>query len=92
MPTTDSFTSTAAVVSSTTVTFTDNVMMSDGTPGSLTGPHVEYSPRGFRVATAGNRVQITKATAFGGSQVALSFPLKLEDARDLAVVLKRVAT
>lgn len=87
MPATDSFTSTASAVSSATSTFTDGVMMSDGP-----GVSVDYSPRGFRVAEYQNKVQVTKATSFGGTQAALSLPLTLDDARDLADAFQRIVT
>ena len=85
MPATDSFTSTMTAVSSTSATLTDNVMMADGHDMI-----VEYTRRGFRVAEYQNRVQVTKASSFGGSQSALSLPLNLDDARDLAQALQRV--
>lgn len=87
MPTTDSFTSSGDAVAAATATLTDNVMMSDGP-----GMSVEYTPRGFRVAEYQNKIQITKASSFGGSQAALSLPLNLDDARDLAQALLRRTT
>lgn len=88
MPATDSFTSTSTAVAAPSATLTVNVMMSDA-PNAA---HVEYSRKGFRVASYQNRVQITKASTFGGSQSSLSLPLSLDDARDLAEVLRRVTT
>ena len=87
MPATDSFTSSSVAVAAPSATLTTSAMMSDG-PGVA----VEYTRRGFRVAEYQNRVQITKASTFGGSQSALSLPLSLDDARDLAPALLRLTT
>jgi len=86
MPTTDSFTSTASAVTSGTQTLTDVVMGSDAVG------HVQYTPLGFRVATYAGKVQITKASSFGGTQAALSPPYTVEQARDLLLGLQNVDT
>jgi hypothetical protein len=88
MPSTDSFTSTAAAVTTAVASALTKALATD-VVGQGT---VEYSRRGFRVSEYAGYVTITKASTFGGSQVALSLPITLDDARDLATALKRVST
>lgn len=83
MPSTDSFTSSALV---TTV----------GTAGTFayaaTGQAV-YTLQGFYIKVMSPEgVTITKATSFGGSQTTLTFPITLDQARDLAVELLKAVT
>jgi hypothetical protein len=88
MPSTDSFTSTAATVTTATLTALTKALATD-VVGQGT---VEYSRRGFRVAEYAGYVTITKASSFGMTQSTLSLPITLDDARDLADALKRVST
>ncbi len=79
MANTDSFTSTALAVSSTT-----------GTMGFVVA-YAEYDKRGFYVKIDPTGVSVTKASSFGGSQGALSFPITRQEAKTLAESLLRVA-
>lgn len=88
MPSTDSFTSTASAVTSVTAVALTDISVRTDSPDVA----VEYTRRGFRVAMYKNQVHITKASSFGGSQSALSLPLSLDDARDLAPVLRKLST
>ncbi len=82
MPATDSFTSSAVAVSSAVGSFTDT------TDGSkvLTG-HGNWA---IRVSSKG--VTVSKAATFGGTQVAVPWPVSLYDARALAEALLKAAT
>jgi hypothetical protein len=69
-------------------------MGSDGTPGALSGPHVEYTKNyGYRIAVYNNRVQITQATSgLGTAQEALVTPVTVDQAREIADALLRGTT
>jgi hypothetical protein len=75
----DSFTSTVSAVSSSSGTLTFVVAAS------------EYNERGFYVKIDPTGVTVTKATSFGGSQAALSFPVTRQEAKSLALSMLRVA-
>jgi hypothetical protein len=78
---TDSFTSTATGVSSTTAILTTNT-----TQGSKV-----YSLKGFECRITPSGVTVTKAASLGGTQVALTFPLSRYDAQELALLLLQVS-
>ncbi len=79
MANTDSFTSSALGVSSAT-----------GTMGFVVA-YAEYDERGFYVKIDPTGVSVTKASSFGGSQGALSYPITRQEAKALALSLLRVA-
>ena len=79
MASTDSFTSSALAVSSTTQTF------------GFVVANAQYDARGFYVKIDPTGVSVTKAPSFGGSQGALSFPITRDEAKTLAESLLRVA-
>ena len=79
MPSTDSFTSSALGVSSAT-----------GTMGFVVAA-AEYNQRGFYVKIDPTGVSVTKASSFGGSQGALTFPITRQEAKSLALSLLSVA-
>jgi hypothetical protein len=83
MPSTDSFTSTAAVVtagSGAAVKLLVNDVAGEG--------HVEYSfVNNYRVASFNGYVNITHGDI---TRIAISFPITLDQARDLATTLERV--
>jgi hypothetical protein len=80
MPSTDSFTSSAVAVSS-------------GTVGKLTFdiPIDILTPLGFRVRVTRGGITVTKASSFGGSQSALTFPRTRAQALELADALMTAA-
>lgn len=82
MPSTDSFTSSALVVSAGT---TAKLLVQPPAGAAV------YDRRGFYIHVSGNKVTVTKATAFGGSQAALSFPITKDEAHSLAVHLLELA-
>lgn len=76
---TDSFTSSALAVSSATATLRVVTAFS------------QYDKRGFFAKIDPTGVTVTKATSFGGSQSALTFPITRDEAKELALTLLRVA-
>ena len=76
---TDSFTSSALAVSSTTQTF------------GFVVANAQYDQRGFYVKIDPTGVSVTKASSFGGSQGALTFPITRQEAKSLALSLLSVA-
>jgi hypothetical protein len=80
MPATDSFTSSALAVSS-------------GTVGKLSFDVARdiLTPSGFRVRVTRGGITVTKATSFGGSQSALTFPRTRAQALELADALLTAA-
>lgn len=79
MPSTESFTSTCAVVSSATATL-----------GVVVG-YAQYDNQGFYVKIDHKGVYVTKAASFGSAQSALTFPITRDAATQLASTLLRVA-
>ncbi len=78
MSATDSFTSVAAAVSSTSALLSQ--------PGDAV-----LSTHGFKVRINKSGVFVTKAPTLGGTQVALAFPLSRYDAQELALLLLQLA-
>jgi hypothetical protein len=78
---TESFVSSAAAVSSTTAKFTN---APEGTK--------VLTPRGFCIRLTSKGLTISKASTFGGTQQGLTFPLLLEDVRDLADAMVNACT
>jgi hypothetical protein len=79
VPSTDSFTSSALAVSSTTGVF-----------GFVVAESV-YTPLGFYAKIDPTGVTVTKAASFGSSQSALSFPISRAGAVELANALLNLA-
>jgi hypothetical protein len=76
---TDSFTGTALAVSSASGTF------------SFVTAYAQYNTNGFYAKIDPTGVTVTKASTFGGSQSALTFPISRQNAISLANILHRVA-
>jgi len=54
-----------------------------------------FTPVGFfqiKIAQGATGLTITKASSLGGTQSALSFPISLDQARDLATALIKIVT
>jgi len=53
-----------------------------------------FTPHGFqiKIAQGATGLTITKAASFGGTQATLTFPISLDDARDLAPALLKLTT
>lgn len=97
MPATESFTSAANGISGTSATFmstesfTSSAAAVSGASGSFMTNAGQgsalYSRHGFEVRVVPAGVYVTKASALGGTQVALTFPLSKTDAHELALAL-----
>ncbi len=79
---TDAFTGTALA----TTAGTSATILRQEKPGTAV-----YDRRGFYIHCSGNKVTVTKATAFGGTQAALSFPITRDEAHSLALHLLELA-
>lgn len=75
---TDSFTSSAVAVAAPSAT------LSTGAAG---GVKTFTFNGGFEITVNSKGVYISKATSFGGTQVALTFPITLQEGRALALEL-----
>lgn len=80
---TDSFTSTAAAVTTGTSTLSDP-------GGSVTSGYRQNTPRGWRLTVTSGGVSLLKAATLGGTYVTPTWPVTLEDARDLVAGLLKV--
>lgn len=81
MPSTDSFTGSALCVSAGTSAAMGFVVA-----------FAQYDERGFYCKIDPTGVTVTKASSFGGSQGALTFPITRDEAKALAETLLRVAS
>lgn len=74
---TDAFTSTGGLSGVATAAALTNLVEGDA----------KMTPRGFRIRVTHAGITISKAASFGASQSAVSFPISILDARDLAQAL-----
>ena len=79
---TDSFTSSATVTTAAT----------SATAKDSAATAVFTRQNFFKISAAKNNVVVTKATSFGGSQSALTFPLTRDAALELATELLKIVT
>ncbi len=104
MPSTDSFTSSAAAVSSAAATLTHGFTRSftsvaaavSGTSATLKSTEAGigssvFTRNGFEARNTQLGVYVTKATTLGGTQVPLTFPISRNNAVELGLAILQVA-
>jgi hypothetical protein len=77
-----------------TVSFTSSAVVVSKATGAITDPAVGslvYTPMGFAVKITAAGLTASKATTFGGTQLALTFPLAKGHARELALAILQLA-